>query len=612
MKSILFALTMVIAGVNISIAQTTKQAMSLLDAEQFTKAQDLLEKQVAAAPNGDNYFALGYYWVRRGFMDDAKAAFAKGLAADAKNQLNNIGNAMILLSNNKLNDAKAIIDAALLATKSKNAEVNYRAAEAYTMFEGANDPAAAIALIDNNVDKLKKNAPEYQIVKGDAYLIKNDGGPSVSAYENAITLDQNNTKAMVKIGNVFKRGKNYKRSQEGFSQAIATDSTYAPAYREYGDLWVLAGNYNNAQKNYDKYLTKAEPTCNSKLRYVKMAFLAKNYVGARKVLSEVEACSSTDAKIKNDTDLPRMKGYMLFEEGKYAEAVTFLNELISKLPADKVLLSDKSTLAKSLQKDKKTADALKIFEEIATKDTTENFYTNIREIQNTDKKYEAAANTSLKIIDWKNSRANNKANSTDYLNLSQDNYYSGLSTRLFAADSVAKTTGSTAADSLRKVDFGKKAEAAAIKSHELNSKNPVYYNTYRARGLVLQDLKRDKGLAAPYYQEAINLINVSPEETKKFNSFNLEAHNYFAVYYYYYATPQDPAKGKEYLAKVLGIDANNAQAKSMSERIAKQEAADAEFKAKMAEYEAKKSSKTTIKPGTTTVKKPVTVPVKKK
>ncbi len=613
MKSILFALMVFIAGANISIAQTTKQAMTLLDAEQFTKAQDLLEKQVATAPNADNYFALGYYWIRRGFATDASAAFDKGLAADPKNQLNNIGKAMVSILNNKLNDAKTIIDAALLATKGKNAEVNYRAAEAYTISEFANDPAAAIELINKNVDVLKKNAPEYQIIKGDAFLIKNDGGPAASAYENAILLDQNNTKAMVKIGNVFKRGKNYNRSKEGFEQAIATDSTYAPAYREFGDLWVLAGKYAVAQKFYDKYLNKSEPTCYSKLRYVKMAFLAKNYEGARKVLSEVEACQTSDPKIKNDTDLPRMKGYMLFEEGKYPEAVTYLNELISKLPAERVLLSDKSTLAKSLQKDKKTAEALKIFEEIATKDTVENYYTNIREILLGEKKYDDAAKTTLKSINWKNSRKDTKANNADYVNLSQDYYYAGLTTRLFAADTVKRTPGSTAADTLKKMEYGKLSESAIIKAHEINSKNVLIYNIYRARALNLIDLKRDKGMAAPYFQEAINLIGaMSEDEKKRYTSYNVEAHNYFAYYYYYYITPQDPIKGKEFLAKSLALDPTNAVGKALTDNIAKKEAAEADYKAKMAEYEAKLKNKTTAKPGSTAVKKPVPAPIKKK
>lgn len=614
MKSLLFAVMVVFAGVNVSLAQNTKQAMTFLDAEQFSKAQDLLEKQVTAAPNADNYFALGYYNVRRGFMDDAKKAFDKGLAADPKNQLNNIGNAMILLSNNKMNEAKALIDAALLATKSKNAEVNYRAAEAYTMFEGvngANDPAAAISLIDINVEKLKKNAPDYQIVKGDAFLIKNDGGPAASAYENAITLEPNNTKAMVRIGNVFKRGKNYKLSQERFNEAIATDSMYAPAYRELGDLWVLAGKYNIAQKNYDKYLNKSEPTCYSKLRYVKMAFLAKNYEGSRKVLNEVEACN--DAKIKADTDLPRMKGYMLFEEGKYGDAVTYLKDLMSKLPAEKVLLSDKAVLAKSLQKEKKNAEAMKLFEEIVDKDTVDNYNINIREIQLADKKYEAAAATTLKSIDWKTARKDGKASSQDYFNLSQDYYYAGLTTRLFAADTVKKTPGSTAADTLRKMDFGRKAEAAAIKSNEINSKNPVIYNTYRARALNLIDLKRDKGLAVPYFQEVINLVStISAEDQKRYQLYNIEALNYFAYYYTYYSNPIDKVKGKEFLAKVIALEPTNPTAKSLTDNIAKQEAAEEDFKKKMAEYEAKKNAKTTAKPSTTAVKTPTTAPVKKK
>jgi hypothetical protein len=45
-------------------------------------------------------------------------------------------------------------------------------------------------------------------VKGDAFLIKNDGGPAVSAYEQA-NFKEKSAKLYTKIGVVYLRGKNY-------------------------------------------------------------------------------------------------------------------------------------------------------------------------------------------------------------------------------------------------------------------------------------------------------------------------------------------------------------------------------------------------------------------
>lgn len=62
-----------------------------------------------------------------------------------------------------------------------------------------NDPAEAIRLIDLMLEKTKKGPnAEQMIVRGDAFLIKNDGGNAVSSYEQALLQDPRNVKAKVK------------------------------------------------------------------------------------------------------------------------------------------------------------------------------------------------------------------------------------------------------------------------------------------------------------------------------------------------------------------------------------------------------------------------------
>jgi tetratricopeptide (TPR) repeat protein len=532
------------AGVQVMKAQNTQQAMTYLDAEQFTKAQDILEKQLVAAPTADNQFALGYFFVRRGNLDQAKATFDKGLTIDPKNQLNNIGNAMVLMGNKKYPQAKVIIDAALAATKMKNADVLYRAAEAYTLNEHTNDPAEAIRLIEMIVEKTKKTAAEYQIVKGDAYLLKNDGGPAVSAYEQALSIDSKNSKALTNIGKVFKRGKNVKEAQIRYTNAIQADSNYAPAYREYGELWLNNGKYKNAAFYYDKYLQKAEPTCETKLRYVKLAFLAKNYEGARRVQKEVEICSANNAALKNDLDIPRMKGYMLYDEGKYPESIGFLTDLLKKLPTEKVLLSDKSILAKSHQKAGNDSLAMLLFKEVAPVDTTENFYLNMHDILYKAKKYTNASEASLSVINWRNERKE-KIASNDYLNLIKDYY--------FGATSIIFTPTATKEDTLRKVDLAQKTDAVAVKLIELN---PGYIpsHLWRARANSIIDLDKTKGLAIPHYEKFIELT-VDKEKSKR---DILEAYRYLGLHNLVYAPVKDEVKGDGYFNKVKEIDPNDA------------------------------------------------------
>jgi tetratricopeptide (TPR) repeat protein len=552
MKSLLFSVIIFAAGVQV-MAQSTQQAMAYLDAEQFTKAEEILTKQATDLPSGDNQFALGYFFIKRSMLDKAKEAFDKGLTIEPKNQINNIGNAMVLLGNKKYPQAKAIIDAALLSSKMKNADIMYRAAEAYTMFEHTNDPAEAIRIIDLIVEKTKKTSADYQIVKGDAFLLKNDGGPAVSAYEQAFLLNPKSAKSQMLIGKVFKRGKNYRFSQDGFNRAIQIDSTYSPAYREFGELWLLARNYRNASLNYDKYLKMAEPTCENKLRYVKMAFLAKNYEGARRVQKEVEACSANNPAMKNDLDIPRMKGYMLFEEGKYSESIGFLNDLLKKLPVDKVLLSDKSILARSYQKNNEDSLALVYFNEVAPLDTNDNYYMNIHDIHYKYKKYTEAANATLAGINWRNERKE-RIPSNDYLTLTRDYY--------FGAQSIQLSATSTMADTLKRVDFAQKADEAMVKMMELNA-TYVPANLWRARANSIIDVDKTKALAVPFYTKYIEVADKEKNKTEL-----KEAYIYLAFNSLIYSPIKDEVKGNEYIEKVLAIDPENPTIKRYKEAIA--------------------------------------------
>jgi tetratricopeptide (TPR) repeat protein len=544
-KSLFVSVFIVVACVQVK-AQSIQQAITLLESEQFSKAQDILEKQVAAAPTAQNQFALGYFYIRRGQLDKAKAAFDKGATAEPKNILVKIGQGMVLMGNKKYAEAKALINAQVAATKMKNAEVMYRAAEAYTLFEHTNDPAEAVRLIDLIQEKTKKTTAEQQIIKGDAFLLKNDGGPAVSAYEQALLIDPNNARAMVSIGKVFKRGKNYKLAQEGYTRAIQADTNYAPAYREFGELWLLARQYRNAAYNYDKYLAKAEPTCENKLRYVKLAFLAKNYEGARRVQKQVEECMGASPDLMNDLDIPRMKGYMAFEENKADQAIIHLNELLSKIPAEKVIPSDKGILGRSHQKVGNFDEALRLLNEVAPIDTNENYYTYIHDILYKNKRYEEAAAATKASMNWTGDRKENpKAN--DLVTLTTDYY--------FAAQSIKLDSSSIKADTLKRVELAQFSDIAMTSLQKMKG-DYVPSHLWRARANQIIDVDKTKGLAVPHYETYLSLV-----DKEKNKSSVIEAYQFLAFNHLIYAPVKDDAKGNEYINKILEIDPENATIK---------------------------------------------------
>lgn len=94
-------LTILFMGATLStplVAQDLQTALKDVEAERFTKAGQTLTQLASSSPSAENQFYLGYYYLRSGQIDQAKAAFEKGAAADAKNQLNNVGLAGVALA----------------------------------------------------------------------------------------------------------------------------------------------------------------------------------------------------------------------------------------------------------------------------------------------------------------------------------------------------------------------------------------------------------------------------------------------------------------------------------------------------------------------------------
>ena len=135
-KSLLVAAGLLFTGV--VNGQTVQQGLAQLDGDQPTKAKATMTAVVAASPTAENLYYLGYALLRTGDLEAAKATFEKGLAAEPKQPLNSVGLATLMLANKNVAGAKAAFDKILLDTKMKNADVDFRIAEAYTLFEDAN------------------------------------------------------------------------------------------------------------------------------------------------------------------------------------------------------------------------------------------------------------------------------------------------------------------------------------------------------------------------------------------------------------------------------------------------------------------------------------------
>ncbi|GAB4031112.1 hypothetical protein GCM10028809_26060 [Spirosoma gilvum] len=555
-------LTILFVGATVTtplVAQDLQSALKDIEADRYTKAEKTLTQLASSSPNAENQFYLGYYYLRSGQADKAKAAFEKGAAADAKNQLNNIGLAGVALSKGDGPAAKTLIDNAVAATKSKDQNVLIRGGEMYTLFEDPkkNNPAEALRLLTLADEKDKKNEnAEIEMLLGDAYFLKNDGGNAITKYENAMTITPNLAEANYKIGRLYLRGKNYTKAQDYFKLAIQNDPEFAPTYLAYADALANSRAYKSAAQNYELYVQKSGTTDPEKLLDVaRYRFLAEDYPGAIAYLDQQKG------KINNPI-IDRMYGWAYTALGKNQEAIQSLNKFITAAP-QKVMVDDYKFLGRAnLQLNTPEGDSLGIanLEKAAPMDTTENLYREIAKAFYDNKKYDKAASYYTKTI-----QTDKKPQNNDYLWL-------GLASYQYAPrvgrDSTAAPMDTAQIRQVKQMYYLKADSAFTTMAQKIEADGKKYPLAYYYRAganyyAYANDKLKGAELATPLYEKFIEQAT-TPDATDKtdYKRYLITSYKSLAGFS---LLKKDDAKAKEYFNKVLELDPNDESVKKAME-----------------------------------------------
>lgn len=539
------------------MAQDVQTALKDVDAERYTKAGQTLTQLATSAPTADNQFYLGYYLLKSGKVDQAKAAFEKGAAADGKNQLNNVGLAGVALKKKDRATAKTLIDNAVSQTKSKNQDVLIRAAEMYTISDTTNDSAEALRLLAIADEKDKKNEnSNIEMTMGDAYFLKNDGGNAITKYENAMAITPNLAEANYKIGRLYLRGKNYAKAQEYFKLAIQNDPEFAPTYRAYADALANSRAYKSAAQNYELYVQKSGTTDPELLLDVaRYKFLAQDYQGATAYLDQLKG------KVNNPI-IDRMYGWSYSALNKNNEAVESLNRFISAAP-QKVLYDDYKYLGRAYnQLGTPEGDSLGVvnLEKAAPQDTTENLYREIGEKYYKIKKYDKAAQYYAKTI-----QNDKKPQNNDYLWLGLSNYQ--YAPRV-GRDSTAAPIDSSQIPQIKQQYYQRADSAFAQMSQKIEADGKKYPLAYYYRAganyyAYPDDKEKAAGLASPFYEKFIEQAT-APDSSDKTDYKRYLITSYKALAGFS-LLKKDDSKAKEYFDKVLALDPNDESVKKALE-----------------------------------------------
>jgi predicted Zn-dependent protease len=520
-----------------SFAQDLKNGIKLTEREEFDAAHKVFDGLIAKEPNnGDNYYYYGECWIKQFLVDSMSVSLKEvtdaalkyynlGIAKDSANPLNYVGAGRVDVFLRKYKDASVQFNKAKKHLPWKNfakspiplakqALTFAKIAEA-RLKEASDTEAVLLELIDRAIER-SATVPEVYLIKGDIYLQYNDGSNAIVAYIKANDLDPQSCKAMVKLGELNVRGRNYSDAIENYKNAIKIDSSFAPAYRGFAELYGLAGQWENAIKYYQKFLELSGKNTYAKFRYASFLFMAKKYDESLQVINDV---------LKTDNSyvlLYRLAAYSYYETGKYPDGLKAIETFMKETPPEKIIASDYTYWGDILVKLTKDSLAIGKYQSAFAMDTTNcDLLTKIAKSYSKTKKYDKAVDMYQKKV------TNNCASLQDLFDLGKTYF------NLKKWDKVDTTMG-----------------IILSKKHDF-----IPALNFRALANANMDTTNEKGLAKKYYEA---LIPLYLKDSTKYVKEVSQAYDYLRYYYFKQYNMnkkcEDAKNSILYCDKMLAID----------------------------------------------------------
>jgi Tfp pilus assembly protein PilF len=555
-KAITLGLGLVVMG-SASFAQSLNDAKKAIDAEQYQKATTMLKALVKSqASKGENYFNLGDVYLRMDYVDSARAVFTQGVTADPKNALNYIGLGEADLFSNNPTSANTNFAKAVEVSSKKDYIPQLYIGKAYIATDKP-DFTSALPYLQkaDELDKDDKDAETF-LALGDYYALQKKNSEALQNYMRALNINAGLLRATVQIGRMYTESRAFPEAEERLKEAIAADANYGPAYREIAELYMQWANQIATEQaaksalaltNYKKYLDLTDQSYESKLRYAQFLFYAKDFQTLEQETSKLATMNPNDPK---SLVVSRLRGYSAYENKNYPKSLEYMNDFFAKVKdTSRIVASDYLYLGRALLQNGNDSLALKNIVKAVEKDSTnaealEEVATSLFKAKNYAKAGEVFAVAIKANPNGKNALTNH--------------YYLGVSKYVNYATLYREKKNPD-----RKI----LADADSAFTNILKNKNdfiPAY--AYRARiAKYLDDDANPKWLAAPYYEQLIQLVTVTKPELASGAAKELvEAY----VYVGSFLAETDKVKAKDYLTKALAIDTQNSGAQERLKQLA--------------------------------------------
>ncbi len=419
--------------------------------------------------------------------------------------------------------ATAAFDEILKGKNKKNPGILVEIGEAY-LKAGNVDEAAKYAAKAKEADN--KSAIAY-LLSGDIYLAKDDASKASSEYNQAIYFDENCSDAYLKYANVYK-GVNPQLSIEMLEKLKNKKPDDTRIEKMMGDIYYSMGKYKSAAEKYDTYMTNGTPSETDFARYATLLYLNKNYEKSKSIADRGLSVNPDNHVMK------RLAMYNDDELKKYSEGLEIANKFFTNANDSDLVYLDYVYYGRLLASTNKYDEALTQYQKAITMDEQHpDLYKEMSGIYEKKRDFSNAISYYKKYIDG----LEGKEDPSELFSYGRLNYYA-------ASDSTDKAKQQLYLDEADNI-FSKVAEK--VPDNYLGS-------FWRARVNSLKDPETSQGLAKPYYEAALAILEKNPNSATSFKSQIIECNSYLGYYYY---VKGDNAQSKLYWNKILEIDPQN-------------------------------------------------------
>lgn len=477
------------------------------------------------------------------FLLSASLYAQEPLTPDMTKQIDKIA-AMIKDNPDAAEDA---FDELLKGKNKKNVSLLVAIGKAY-LDNGKMDAAKEYAERARKVDS--KNGESY-VLQGDIALSVKDVGTACGYYEQAILFDEDCYDAYYKYANAY-IGVNPQLSVNMLLKLKEKHPTEIRVDRELANAYYQMGSYGKAKQVFDEYMQKGNPDVQDYSRYSMLLYLNKDYAQSLDMVNKGLAMEADNHLLK------RLKMYDLYETKAYTEGIQASDVFFADPNNPDYVYMDYLYRGRLYAANNEVDKAMVEFDKAMKADEKSEHLEIAKEASEAQQKaqnYPEAIRFYQLYLDG----MKDKAEVTDLFMFGRLYY--------MAAGAMTPTPGdSTANQSVAAVDtIQRKAylmEADTIFA-QVAERVPDNYlgNFWRARTNAMLDPETTMGLAKPYYEKALAILEQNPKASK---NVLIECESYLG---YYYFLKEEYEQSKVYWEKILAIDPENPTAKQAMEGL---------------------------------------------